>query len=188
MCSNLPHADWNSDTFDLAAAEPVAPYLLCPFWDDDVLHLLQVLDAYVPDQGHRERNDNCRISQTSTRKTCLAPVFHVDPLETVATIESTIPYFLERTRKCYLFYPRATKTQVSDSLQLASFCKHHTLQVLAAAESICINLFDTRRDLHALDIAAVEPAISDSICSLWDNNVFLFPEVPNAYTASRRLW
>ena len=184
MCSNLPHADWNSDTFDLAAAEPVAPYLLCPFWDDDVLHLLQVLDAYVPDQGHRERNDNCRISQTSTRKTCLAPVFHVDPLETVATIESTIPYFLERTRKCYLFYPRATKTQVSDSLQLASFCKHHTLQVLAAAERLSFNGSYTCWERHALNVCAPEPSLTDVRYSLRNNRVFLFPEVPEKPAAN----
>ena len=95
----------------------------------------------------------------------------------------------EAIRELDILQIRATKERIiSYLLQLASFCKRHTVQTRAPAEGIYRDRPDTRRDLYALDVTAPEPAVSDSFCALWDDNFLAIPEVPNTHTVDHRIW
>ena len=62
------------------------------------------------------------------------------------------------------------------------------LQILTLVEGACVDAFDTHRDLHALDVTAVEPVVSNSLSPLWNDNMFTISEVPDAHAADHRLW
>ena len=94
----------------------------------------------------------------------------------------------EAIRELDILQIRATKERIiSYLLQLASFCKRHTVQTRAPAEGIYRDRPDTRRDLYALDVAAPEPVITYPLCSIWNDNFFAIPEVPDQNISCHRL-